>query len=67
MSCHRANFALGYDLVVHIQLERTVRLVVLAHPFFSELDADDVLAGRRCVGGYALFWRNAEELGGARP
>src|SRR5882757_9718652 len=62
MPSHRANLTLGYNRVVYMQFERTIRLVVLAHPLFSELDADDVLAGRGCVGGDTLFRRNAEEV-----
>src|SRR3978361_2384797 len=61
MPSHRANLTLGYNRVVYMQFEPTIRLVVLAHPFFSELD-DDVLAGRGCGGGDTLFRRNAEDV-----
>ena len=62
MSRHRSYLPFSDDLVVNVKLEWTVRFVVLSHPFLSEFDANNVLSGRGCGGGDALFRWDAKEV-----
>jgi hypothetical protein len=45
VTAHRPDLLLGRDLVVYVELERTVELAVLTGVFLAELDSEDVLAG----------------------
>ena len=59
---HGSDLFLGHQLIVDVELERPDALAVLTDLLFRELDADDVLAGRRRRRRDPVLGRDAEEV-----